>query len=99
MLNTVRHSADETFTDHRSHRTGHETKLEGSRYDRHTLERAGHDDERVALVGLPLGLIDPFSIAFAVLETLWILRLQIRGQLVAGFRIEKHLQALACADA
>ena len=31
-------------------------ELERGRHDRHALQRAGHDDERVAFVGLALRL-------------------------------------------
>ena len=64
----------------------------------HALQRSGHDDERVALVGLALRLVQSLAITLRVLEAQRVERLEIRRELVAGLGIEKHLEALARAD-
>src|SRR5690606_1978460 len=71
---------------------------ERRRDERQTFQRAGHDDQRVALAGLLLRLRDPIAITLAVAELQRIERLEIRGELVARARIEKHLEPLARAD-
>src|SRR5688572_5415215 len=98
VLYAVRDRAHEPLADDRAHGARDEAKFEGSRDNGHALQRAGHDDDRVALVGVALNLVQPFAIALRVLEAQRVERLEIRRELVARLGIEEHLEALARAD-
>src|SRR5688572_18791206 len=98
VLHAVCDSAHEPLADDRAHRARDETKLERRGDDRHALQRPGHDDERVALVGVALDLVQPLAIALRVLEAQRIERLEIRRELVPRLGVEEHFEALARAD-
>ena len=98
VLDAVRDAADEPLADDGAHGARDEAKLEGGGHDRHALQRSGHDNERVALVGVALRLVQPFAVTFRVFETQRIERLEIPRELVAGVGIEEHLETLARAD-
>ena len=98
MLDAIRDAAHEPLADDRAHRARDEAKLERGRHDGHALQRSGHDDERVALVGLALCLVQSFAITLRVLESQRVERLEIRRELVARLGIEEHLEPLASAD-
>ena len=69
MLEAVGDGTRESLAHDGAHRAREEAKLESRGNDRHTFERARHDDERIALVRLALRLIESLAVAFAVFET------------------------------
>src|SRR6185503_148534 len=98
VLDAIRDGTHEPLADDRTHRARDEPELEGGRDDWHALQRAGHDDERVALVGVALHLVQPLAITLRVFEAQRIERLQVRRELIARLGVETHLEALARAD-
>jgi hypothetical protein len=98
MLNAIGDGAHEPLADNGAHRARDEPKLERRGDDGHALQRAGHDDQRVALVGVALDLVQSLAIALRVLEAQRVERLEVRGELVTGLGIEEHLETLARAD-
>src|SRR5690606_30895276 len=92
------HAAHETLADDGAHRTADEAKLERGRDERLPLQRAAHDDERVALAGLALCARQAVLVALRIFELERIERLEVRRDLLPRLRIEKELEALACRE-
>src|SRR5690606_26404686 len=84
--------------DDRAHRAADETELERRRDDRDALQRSGHHDQRVALVGVFLRLREALAVALRVLEFQRIERLDVRADLLGRIGVEEPAEPLAGAD-
>ena len=93
------HAAHEALADHRAHRAAHELELERGEHERHVLDAALHDDERIGLAGFLERRDQPVRVFPAVLELEAVDRHDVGADLEAAFGIEQLLDPLARVDA
>jgi hypothetical protein len=89
------HAAHEALAKHRAHRAAHEIELEGSGDDRHGLDGALHDNQRIALAGRLVGFHQAIRVGLGILEFQAVDRHHLGTDLEAAFRVEQQVQALA----
>ena len=99
MRDGVLDAAHEALADHGAHGAAHERELESARDDLDALERAAHDDERVALADRLLRRGEAVAVALAVAEPERVLGRDVGADLDGAVRVEELRQPLARADA
>src|SRR5690606_7401575 len=91
-------TAHETRTDHAAHGTAHEVELKGTCHQRHALEGALHDHQRVLLAGQLLGCNQAVLVFLGIPELELVDRLELCGNLSTAIGIQENIQTAPGAD-